>query len=535
MQTNYLAQQSLLDLTAKNSQNMNNRRRFSLGNFTSSQQQQQQQQNEYGSQKYSFLQKQTSTQDMFTDQTNLQFNNNNNNQSYQGSNESTLSKYLLQQQQQVQNQENISNLLKFCSMNPQSQLIDSPPYSNDNQNFFPPNIPQYASESLSGSLASLNSLNTSQNMAPNMQMQNMQNYRRRASYCVGSSSLRPVIESRSTSPIFNQQQMYQDQLIQQQQQLLEQKLNLLASSAFLSPQTPSKKFSYSQTNLAGMQQSLPPGSNRPRAASMGIIDSNSLLKSASTGFTPLAIQNNKHLMENFEEKLATTGNIFQRRDEWSILSKLPVSKQNTIHIRLEDEGPFGNDETRCFVLSHLSSLCIKEMNCVYCSCTMIIYDRFPLVDGTLFVSPFMYDKNKSIPAIVANRQQYLNAVCLDCLNGTKNHEIKCKCCKKSWQSLGANSLQIGNLYKYDIFAAFPCCSERLRCSKCNYKIMDYDSARNEFFSYFSEEKDCPQCKSKGFHYIKSIKDVYMEYVQLVESSESSTNKIDQDANSINEE
>lgn len=252
---------------------------------------------------------------------------------------------------------------------------------------------------------------------------------------------------------------------------------------------------------------------------MGVIDSSSLLKSASTGFTPMAIQNNKHLMENFEEKLATTGNIFQRREEWSILNKLPINKQNTMHIRLEDEGPFGNDETRCFVLSHLSSLCIKEMNCVFCSCTMLVYDRFPLVDGTMFVSPYMYDKNKSIPAIVSNKQQYLNSVCLDCINGAKYHEIRCKYCRKSWQSLGAYSLQIGNLYKYDIFAAFPCCQQRLSCLKCGYKLMDIESASNEFFSYFSDEKECPQCKTKSFHFIKPLKDVFAEYVAPIETNE----------------
>ena len=244
MQTNYLAQQNLIDIASKNSNQNMNRRRFSLGNFSSQQQQQQQQQqHESSSQKYSFLQKQQSVQDMFADQTNLQSG-----PVYgQTSNESTLSKYLLQQQQQqqqqqqFQNQEYISNLLKFCSMNSQSQLIDnSPPYSSDvsnNQIFFPPppNVPQY--DTMSGSLSSsLSSINPGTNLNQNFtSIQNLQNIRRRASYCVGSSQLRTVMESRSSSPVFNQnpQQVYQDQLIQQQQQLLEQYLNLLGSSALL--------------------------------------------------------------------------------------------------------------------------------------------------------------------------------------------------------------------------------------------------------------------------------------------------------------
>lgn len=476
MNSNNFGQQSLQELVNKNSMN---HRRYSLGNF-------QGQQHDMSAQKYP-------KPDMFTDQTNLQ--------------ESTLTKYLLQKQHQNQNQENMSNLLKLCN---NQQLMDSPPYHSDNQIFF-----SQLSEPLSDPfLAPMSSMNMSQNSNLS-QIQNLQ--RRRASYCVGSSQLKPVIESRSSSPVFNQNSTYQDQLIQHQQHMLEQKLNYLASSTFMSPTTPTKKLSHSQQNLSQTSTNF-----RPRASSLGVIESTNLLNSTSTGFTPLAIQNNKHLMENFEEKLATTGNIFQRREDWSFLKRLPIVKQNSIHIRLEDEGPFGNDETRCFVLSHLSSLCIRELICVHCSCNLVIFDRFPLIDGTLFVSPFIYDKSKSIPAIVSNKQQYLNAVCIDCIIGKKNHEIKCKHCTMPWQSLGAFSLQIGNLYKYDIFAAFPCCQRRLTCSKCNANVMDFDLATSEFFNNFSEEKECPQCRTKEHHFIKPLKDLFYDF-KPVENNENLIN------------
>lgn len=76
-----------------------------------------------------------------------------------------------------------------------------------------------------------------------------------------------------------------------------------------------------------------------------------------------------------DEKLAKTGNSFQRREDWSIIWKLPVNKQNTIDIRLEDEGPYGNDETRCFVLSHFSLLGVHQLSCVFCGCELVVYDR----------------------------------------------------------------------------------------------------------------------------------------------------------------
>jgi hypothetical protein len=238
--------------------------------------------------------------------------------------------------------------------------------------------------------------------------------------------------------------------------------------------------------------------------------------STSTGnlYTPTSLASpncSKVFFDSNDEKLATTGNIFQRREDWSILKKLPVSKQNTVHIRVEDEGPYGNDETRCFVLSHFSSLNIKEINCLFCDCELVIYDRFPLVDGTLFVSPFMYDKARSIPSVVSNKQQYINAVCLKCMMCKPDHEIKCMHCSTSWQSCGGDSFQIGTLYKFDLFAALPCCQRRLTCLNCDHNMVDIKNARESpefYFSWFSEEKQCESCRVKAFHFVKPLKEIY---------------------------
>lgn len=90
-------------------------------------------------------------------------------------------------------------------------------------------------------------------------------------------------------------------------------------------------------------------------------------------------------LPQFDEKHAAAGNIFEHRQDWSILNRLPLHKRNAIHIRLEDEGPYGNDETRCFVLSQLSMVGCTDVSCTVCSQSMIVYDRYPLVDGTLFL------------------------------------------------------------------------------------------------------------------------------------------------------
>jgi hypothetical protein len=172
---------------------------------------------------------------------------------------------------------------------------------------------------------------------------------------------------------------------------------------------------------------------------------------------------------------------------------------------------------------------------VFCDCELIIYDRFPLIDGTLFISPIKYDPIKAISANLTSKPQvqqqpfpqfqqpnvkqseifqkdkpqYIYAICLKCLNNEKEHEIRCKTCRKLWQLNGGASLQIGTLYKYDIFAAFPCCQFRLNCNGCNQPIVNIESdGLLEFFSSYSEERECPACKMKAFHFIKPFNEIF---------------------------
>ena len=203
--------------------------------------------------------------------------------------------------------------------------------------------------------------------------------------------------------------------------------------------------------------------------------------------------------------VASSGNMFHKRDDWSILARIPINKQNTIHIRLEDEGPYGNDEVRCYVLSHFSSLGVRDVKCVLCNVDLKLYDRFPLIDGTLFLSPIVYDRTKAISSGMNKKEQFVYGVCLQCLSG--ENSIKCKWCEQEWNS---ESLQIGTLYKYDIFAAFPCCQNRLCCNKCNKPVVDINDqcAQLPFFSSYSEEVECQHCKFKSYHFIKPLDMVF---------------------------
>lgn len=59
---------------------------------------------------------------------------------------------------------------------------------------------------------------------------------------------------------------------------------------------------------------------------------------------------------------------------------------------MEDEGSYGNDDIRCFILSNLATARMAKTFCIVCSSAIQIYDRYPLIDGTFFLSPKQYSK-----------------------------------------------------------------------------------------------------------------------------------------------
>lgn len=67
------------------------------------------------------------------------------------------------------------------------------------------------------------------------------------------------------------------------------------------------------------------------------------------------------------------------------------------------------------------------------------------------------------------RTQFLSAVCMTCLEGWgAGRRLRCLYCATPWDG---SSLVIGTMYSYDIFAAMPCCTERLRVRiKITYNV-----------------------------------------------------------------
>ena len=116
----------------------------------------------------------------------------------------------------------------------------------------------------------------------------------------------------------------------------------------------------------------------------------------------------------------------------------------------------------------------------------------------------MYDKEKSISGGSQYKGQYIHAICLKCLLGEDNHEIKCRFCQNP---LNPDHIQIGTLYKFDLFAAFSCCPSRLTCKACMQPLhVDEDSMS---FSSYSDERQCPKCKKRTHHFIKPLNDIFL--------------------------
>jgi hypothetical protein len=387
----------------------------------------------------------------------------------------------LQKQKQAQKQQSEENLYNFIKYYGQDH------HCQQQSDLTPGSLPSQACSFLSSPHHRKPSLN--QAAAPPSAL-------RRKSY--GAQSLKPVFEDASqsfanTKPNTQQFLIYQQLQKQKMEKSLQKSLSLQ-----------SKEFKSSPVSVRPRMRAASVGNASLFDSGLSDISSHSPSKSASLSNSSMS-----NLYDSFEEKLSITGNIFQKREDWSIIGKLPVTKQNSIHIRVSDEGPYGNDEIRCFVLSHLSSLKITDITCILCTCNLVVYDRFPLIDGILFISPYNYSPTKSIPTPLSHKSQFMYGLCLQCLNSNREeHEIKCVDCGKVWQTMGCSSLQIGTLYKFDVLAAFSCCESRLSCTSCQKPIVDLEASKSKCFSSFSQEIECPHCHVVATHFTKPLQKMF---------------------------
>lgn len=207
-----------------------------------------------------------------------------------------------------------------------------------------------------------------------------------------------------------------------------------------------------------------------------------------------------HFHDSGRRERRGSGSIFCRRQDYSSFNNLPKHKINSYHIKMEDDH--GNDETRNFILSTLSANRMNRVSCIMCHTSMMIFDKYPLIDGTFFLSPTQHSKG-AVLTTIEGKNQYLNAVCMSCLEGW-NSTLKCRSCSTCWTG---SHLILGSMYSYDIFAAVPCCTDRLRCNNCKNLVISPDQ-RLQFFSHYSNAIACGHCGTVDFHFAKPLQIIY---------------------------
>lgn len=190
---------------------------------------------------------------------------------------------------------------------------------------------------------------------------------------------------------------------------------------------------------------------------------------------------------------------FAHRTDYSVFDKLvPRGMVNSYHIKMEDDGYAAGDETRSFVLSSMAFHRTCRISCVLCDEQLVVYDRFPLLNGTFYLSPVRPCPSALEVEGKGDDPLFLSAVCLSCLVG--RNQVKCSHCHKNWDG---TAHQIGTMYTYDLFAATPCCPTCVQCTSCDHPLLDVTNLTCSF-SKLSTILECPRCSTKAYHCIKPL-------------------------------
>lgn len=190
---------------------------------------------------------------------------------------------------------------------------------------------------------------------------------------------------------------------------------------------------------------------------------------------------------------------FAHRGDYSVFEKvLPRHLINSYHIKMEDDGYGAGDETRSLVLSSLAFHHTSQVDCVLCASTMSVYDQFPLIDGTFFLSPIKSSDSSLEVEGKGDDPLFLSAVCLHCMAGI--NRVSCRFCSTVWNG---NLHQIGTMYSFNILSSFPCCGASVACNNCQQQLVDPSKITLSFCQLSSQAK-CSHCGSVDYHYIKPL-------------------------------
>ncbi|MFH4980963.1 hypothetical protein AB6A40_007672 [Gnathostoma spinigerum] len=176
---------------------------------------------------------------------------------------------------------------------------------------------------------------------------------------------------------------------------------------------------------------------------------------------------------------------------------------------MEDDCPQGGDDVRLSVLRTLGTFNCRSVLCVLCSNALTVYDRYPLIDGTFFLSPVQHVKD-AISMKYDSRFLYLHVLCIRCMQT----RFACERCGKSDWFMG-ESLIIGTLYTYDVLSISLCCPPACRCCMHTLPLTDSQqrSVEKGNYSLLMEQVTCSACGSQDYHRIRRIDMIKINEVQ----------------------
>jgi len=197
--------------------------------------------------------------------------------------------------------------------------------------------------------------------------------------------------------------------------------------------------------------------------------------------------------------------VFKKRKDLRVLKSVLSNERFKKVTMMFGDGDEGGKEIVESVHKAMRNSNVSAVSCLFCESESQVYENFPIVDGTLFLSPLKLSKQcvrfeDQLNGVAAERQMCF--ICVGCLEGKPNR-LQCSGCQSPWNG---SFFQVGTLYSYNILSAIPCCQMRVECKNCSKAIINLQrgDATTLFFSHFSSRTACPHCSVVDYHYIKSL-------------------------------
>ncbi|PAV84051.1 hypothetical protein WR25_10202 [Diploscapter pachys] len=221
---------------------------------------------------------------------------------------------------------------------------------------------------------------------------------------------------------------------------------------------------------------------------------------------PELLRNNLEKSNYLEdERVRLSGSVFHKRADYDyLLSIIPPAKFNGIHIKMEDDCPQGGDDVRLCLLKSLGARNLREVPCVMCHNHLPVYDKYPLIDGTFYLSP-VCQYGYQVEVLFDNKRFFLQQICVECLWSNWN----CNICQRAGWFLGQTYI-LGTLYTFDIVSsAKRCCSPR--CSYCQMHLsispLVVQQLMQGCYTLLNEKIACTACGSCNYHCIRHLDEI----------------------------